>query len=55
MLILCHVVVETADKNTMKKYKQVFSDNMSKKGTPKVNRFHGKPKGNEMLNTLVML
>ncbi|KAG7531692.1 hypothetical protein FFLO_04202 [Filobasidium floriforme] len=29
-------IVETADKNTMKKYKQVFSDNMSKKGTPKI-------------------
>lgn len=36
-LILEHVAaVETADKNTLKKYKQTFSDNMSKKTAPKV-------------------
>lgn len=29
-------VVETADKTSGKKYKQVFSNNMSKKGEPKV-------------------
>jgi hypothetical protein len=29
-------VVETADKVNGKKYKQVFSQNMTKKGTPKV-------------------
>ncbi|KAJ9119885.1 hypothetical protein QFC24_005599 [Naganishia onofrii] len=29
-------IVETADKNTSKKYKQVFSNNMSKKGEPKI-------------------
>ena len=31
------VVVETADKINGKKYKQVFTNNMSKKGIPKVN------------------
>ena len=29
-------VVETADRNTLKKYKQVFTNNMSTKGTPKI-------------------
>lgn len=29
-------VVETADKVNGKKYKQIFSQNMTKKGTPKV-------------------
>ena len=29
-------VVETADKTNGKKWKQVFSDNMGKKGNPKV-------------------
>lgn len=31
-----YIVVETADKVNSKKYKQIFSNNMSKKGTPKV-------------------
>jgi hypothetical protein len=30
------IVVETADKVNGKKYKQIFSQNMTKKGTPKV-------------------
>ncbi len=30
------IAVETADKNTLKKYKQAFSNNMSVKGKPKV-------------------
>jgi DNA topoisomerase-2 len=33
---LTHIVVETADKTNSKKYKQIFSQNMTKKGTPKV-------------------
>jgi DNA topoisomerase II len=36
VLLFKPVVVETADKNTLKKYKQVFSNNMSVKGKPKV-------------------
>lgn len=31
-----YIVVETADKVNSKKYKQIFSNNMSKKGIPKV-------------------
>lgn len=31
-------VVETADANTKKKYKQIFTHNMSKKGEPKVRK-----------------
>lgn len=31
-----YIVVETADKVNSKKYKQMFSNNMSKKGIPKV-------------------
>lgn len=34
-------VVETADKVNGKKYKQVFSQNMTKKGTPKVRELLG--------------
>jgi len=35
-LWLTRLVVETADKVNGKKYKQIFSQNMTKKGTPKV-------------------
>lgn len=37
-LRLNEAVVETADKVNGKKYKQIFSQNMGKKGEPKVGR-----------------
>merc|ERR1719409_2668704 len=35
-------IIETADKSAKKKYTQVFEDNMSKKGKPKLQDFDGK-------------
>merc|ERR1719230_2162417 len=34
-------IIETADKTVGKKFEQVFEDNMSKKGNPKVEKFSG--------------